>query len=134
MSDRTMGGDKPAPLVLLKRFVWPGLAIVSAVVSAAGLTIEILKELRGWSSEEVLVGYLSLSYEANVPNFYQAALLLACATLLSLSAMAARRRGDGFIGRWWILACGFLYMSFDEAAQLHELAGKLMSMKGIFYF
>jgi hypothetical protein len=60
--------------------------------------------------------------ECNIPSWYSASLLLACALLLAIIAAAHRRQRDSNPGHWLILSLIFLLMSLDETAQFHELA------------
>jgi len=113
------------------RLAGRSLAICSTCVIAAGLAVEVIEELLGMR-DAWFVAYLSLSYEANVPTWYSAALLLGCAALLSMCAGAARRDG-GPKRRWWLLAAGFLYMALDESVEIHERA-HFIHARGILYF
>ncbi len=61
-----------------------------------------------------------LNGEGNIPAWYQAMTLLAAAMLLAVIANAKQRTGDSFRVHWSLLALGFVLLSFDEAAELHE--------------
>lgn len=98
------------------------LAIV-CVVSLAGLAAELV-------GHEVLVSYLSLSYEGNVPTWVATTLLFASA----LTAASIARDALAFRRHWWGVAAVFAYASLDETAQLHEHLGGLVSAGGVLYF
>ncbi len=104
-------------------------AFVAALpsISALGLIAE-LAGARGRG--EGLVPMFSLSYEQNLPTWYASGLLLLCARALTevASLEAATRRGFG------ALACGFAYLSIDEAVEIHEHAGSLYAGSGLLYF
>jgi hypothetical protein len=85
-----------------------------------------------------LVNLFSLDREGNVPTWFSASLLLACAFLLSIITLVRRMDSD----RWWRYWCGlaviFLYLSMDEAASIHELTitpvRNLLDVGGIFHW
>lgn len=58
--------------------------------------------------------------EESFPTWYSSALLAVTALSLGLHTMACRRRRDGLWGYWWGLAAGFLALSIEEVAGLHE--------------
>lgn len=75
--------------------------------------------------EDVFVEYVrlfNLSGEGNIPAWFSALGLMVCAGLLAfIAAEKASRRDRRFINNWRLLAVIFLYISIDEAAQIHEL-------------
>lgn len=64
---------------------------------------------------------LHLNGEGNFPAFYSALQLLACALVLASIARVSWRTNSRWRFHWALLSLGFLYLAFDEAAQLHEL-------------
>ena len=103
------------------------LLTTTSVVVLLGLGAEIASA-SGVDSR--LVGFFSLSVEGNLPTWYASSLLLACAALLGAmahSATADRRH-------WGTLALIFVYLSLDEAAELHENLGGLFGTGGVLYF
>lgn len=78
-----------------------------------------------------------LDYEANLPTWFSAGLLLYAGILLAFVAVDQARRSAPFVGRWRFLAGVFVYLSIDEATSIHELAGpplREMGVGGIFYY
>jgi hypothetical protein len=65
-----------------------------------------------------------VDFEANVPTWWSAMLLLASAATAGLLARAARDAGDDRWPDWLTLAVLFVAMAADEAASLHELLQK----------
>lgn len=104
------------------------LLAVTAGVSLAGALAEIGEYELGWP--EPLVEQLSLSYEGNLPTWYASVLLFSCAVLLASIARAGVPRRAG----WWGLAAIFVYLSLDEAIELHEHLGRLVEGEGVLYF
>lgn len=110
------------------------LIVTTALVAAAGLAAEVLREVYRLPSRHGLVPMFSLSYEQNVPTWYSSALLFACALLLALIARGAQRAKARDAGRWWLLSAAFLYISIDETACIHEGASKFFDLGGVLYF
>lgn len=108
------------------------LWLLSALVIAAGGVAEAWRVIRG--DGEGYVAYFSLSYEQNLPTYYSSVLLLLCALLLALIAAGVRESGERHLWHWRVLALGFAYMSLDEAVEIHEFAGGLLHLSGVFYF
>jgi hypothetical protein len=101
-----------------------------AVVSGAGLVIELVSSRWSTDAVDALVGLLSLSLEQNLPTWYAASLLLGCGLLLVAIARDARAHRR----RWALLSAGFFAMSLDETAELHEQLGGLVGGSGVLYF
>ena len=82
------------------------------------------------------ISFFDLNAEINLPTWWSTALLLICAALTAL--MAALKRNDRFWWGWFFLALGFLFMSLDEVAQLHEkLSGPVreaLHLSGFLYY
>lgn len=68
-----------------------------------------------------LMRFFHLGYEANLPSYWSALVLLAAGALLGLIHLHVRRSTiPSFSRHWAVLALGFVYLSFDEATQIHE--------------
>jgi hypothetical protein len=85
-----------------------------------------------------VVRLVSADGESNIPSWYSAFLLLLSAVLLATIASAFKRNGERG-ARWLALSIVFLYLSLDEAAQLHEMLSKPMrallgGTDGFFYY
>lgn len=50
--------------------------------------------------------------------------MLVASALLAIIAAGKQHSGDRFRSGWWILAAGFLYMSADETASIHEMLNR----------
>lgn len=110
------------------------LAVATAVVSLAGLVVEVLKSIYRWKGRRGLVPLLSLSHEQNVPTFHTATLLLLAASMSALLAARSRRRDRRDALAWWGLAAGFFYISVDEVLELHEQWGRPFHYGGVLHF
>lgn len=76
-----------------------------------------------------LMASLSVNAEAALPAWYSSALLLLCA---ALCADVARTTGPRLQRRrWTVLAVLFVYLSADEAAQLHEIGTNVVDRAGV---
>lgn len=106
------------------------LFLISGLVCAAGLAVELARYGGSLDPEAWLRSALSLSYEGNLPTWYSAGLLWTAA--LGLGACGAREESRDR-SRWWMLAALFMLMSLDEAISLHEELGGA-ELHGVLYF
>ena len=121
-------------IVLSKSTLSRPFFVLLFFVVAAGVAVEVLGAYAHLSTQSGIVALFSLSYEGNVPTFYSAAILSLASVLLVFSAIAAKKTGDGFVPHWWVLALGFFYIAVDEVFSIHEMAGGLLQLSGVFYF
>lgn len=105
-----------------------GLGIGVAGLSIAGLCAEIGGYVLGWSDRAVEL--FSLSYEGNVPTWAASSLLVLASGALAMCA----ERATIDRGAWWGLSVIFLFMSLDEAIEIHEHLGGLVQGGGVFFF
>lgn len=66
-----------------------------------------------------LIPLFNLDGQGNVPAVYSALLLL-CSALLTVIAVASRKRAAWGVPHWFGLAVVFLFLAVDEALSLHE--------------
>lgn len=87
-----------------------------------------------------LYAFFDLGSEANLPTYVSAFNLLLASFLLGLIAVEASGRQQKYSRYWWGLMVGFLVMSVDEIAQVHDgIIGPLLVRvwgqgEGILYF
>lgn len=120
-------------VVLHERTIRRGLFLTSALVALLGLIAELLHYLAP-TLRWAILPFLSLSVESNFPTWYSSGLLAGCALLLILIAVGVRQSGAAFFRHWLALGLVFLYMSLDEAIELHENLGQLVELHGVLFF
>lgn len=67
-----------------------------------------------------LVPLFNVNYEQNIPTLFSVILLLLSGSLLALIFCLHRKQHSKLRIYWAILSLGFIYMSIDEFAELHE--------------
>lgn len=67
-----------------------------------------------------LVPLFDVDTEGNIPTFFSVAMALFSVVLLTIIALDARHRASADASYWFVLAAGFLFLSYDEAFQVHE--------------
>jgi hypothetical protein len=112
------------------RTVTATLAAIITVLVLADVAGQIATYNFGHPTVFGLVPLFDLDRESNVPAWYSASVLLICAEALALVAFAKRRAGDRYRWQWAGLAVGFLYLSADEGAGIHEFIGPLFAGVG----
>jgi hypothetical protein len=114
-------GLKPLPFSPLD--VGRALFTVVVVLTALSVTGHGLQYFYGTHRFLQYVRLFNISGEANIPTWFTSIALFSSAILLSGIANQERERGEQrFLRHWWVLVLGFVYISLDEVAQIHELA------------
>ena len=96
-------------------------AVLLVMASSAGQLITY------WSGHPEVYGLVHLFFlgdEGNVPTYFSAVILLLGALLLAVIAVLKGQSGDRYRRYWAALSFVFVYMSVDEAAQVHELMSR----------
>lgn len=93
------------------------MAVVTLGFTALSLLFEMLNHAARTGDGAGRMQLFDLDADQNVPTWYSASLLLICAVLLA--AIAAVASGIHRL-YWGGLSVGFLYLSADEAASIHE--------------
>lgn len=99
---------------------------ITVALSLISLSIAVVGTATGHGRMMGLGHLFSVAAESNIPTWYSSSALLICAMLLGMIAAGKRARGDRFDAHWRVLALALLFMSVDEAASIHELAGVVM--------
>ncbi|MDN3493006.1 hypothetical protein [Winogradskyella bathintestinalis] len=85
----------------------------------------------------LLVKFLNVNLEANLPTYFSALVLLGDAILLAVIAYGCRAIGDKF-WHWIGLSAMFIFISLDEMIQIHEQLRApmeaLFNTSGLLYF
>ena len=76
----------------------------------------------------LLLQLFDVDEENNLPTWYSAFLLLAASVLLWVCAQTKRAAGDPWFGHWVVLAVGFLLLSVDEVAGVHETINSIIAI------
>jgi hypothetical protein len=127
-------GNEDAEIALPATWARRILAGATAVVSLAGLAVEVLKSIYRWKGRSGVVPLLSLSHEQNVPTYFTVILLFLAASASALLATAARRGERRDRLPWWGLALGFFYISVDELVEIHEQWGRPFDLDGVLHY
>lgn len=97
--------------------------MIIAGLALSNLPIAVMDE---WGHHAFL-GYsrlMRLEEEANIPSFFSALALLACA-IVAWAIHMQLPRSDRDRGAWRLMALFFGFLALDEAAMLHELGNRL---------
>jgi hypothetical protein len=121
------------PIVVQERTLHWVLFSAAGIVSLLGLAAELVHQLVPSAHSPVLPMF-SLSVEANFPTWYSSLLLAACGISLLIIAAGVRQSAGKFYRRWALLGAVFVYMSLDEAVELHEHLGEILDLHGVLYF
>lgn len=107
------------------------IALAGSAVLVASHLVAYWDYVRRGRTTLGAIRYLDLDFEATAAVWFGSSLLLAIALVLAGIAIDARASGDRYRRHWAALAVVFVYLSLDEAAQLHELLqGPLGTLTG----
>lgn len=95
----------------------------------AGSAVQLIKYNFGHDYIFGLGHLFNLATDVSIPAWYSSATLLLCSLLLGIIYLAKRRNAERFALHWAVLSLIFLYLSIDEAAQIHEIIGVTLSQK-----
>ncbi len=93
--------------------------IVVFVVAHMAFSINRYMVQASFFAADNLYVVFDLWAESSIPSWYSVSLLLACAALLGIIAVAKRQVADRYARHWLGLALIFLALSIDDAADLH---------------
>ncbi len=113
----------PAALTIPRRRVLGSLIAATALLALAFVATHMLK-LHGYPEQMGFRRLFNMDGEATLPAWFSSTLMLVASALLAIIAAGKQHSGDRFRSGWWILAAGFLYMSADEIASIHEMLNR----------
>lgn len=116
------------------------LAVTALVLVLVHITGQVAKYVWEHDTAYGLIRLFDLDNENNIPSYFSASLLLVAALLLSFISALKKSTHAVYGFQWALLSLGFLYLSIDEAASLHELLNRPMKSLlgryagGLFFF
>jgi hypothetical protein len=116
----TPGPDVHPRLILSRGRVTKLLGLSVAVLFLLSLAGQIARYHLGYPTLLGLVDLFYLDEENSVPTWYQSAVFLLAAGLLTIIGLGARSSGAPFATHWLVLAAICIGLSLDEVASLHE--------------
>ncbi|MEG4350955.1 hypothetical protein QUA70_22025 [Microcoleus sp. LAD1_D5] len=114
------------------------LRVVTCLAVLSFLSQMSLYYLPDYPLREYIARVFNVDAERNLPTFYSFLALLFSSLLLGVIAHAKNLDSDRYKNHWKILSFIFLYLSLDEAGQLHEKfinpMRSLLNASGFLYF
>ncbi len=96
------------------------LSVATLLLLLAHLASYAVQASVSTSTAEALDGLFNLSRENNFPSYFSAALLLAAALLFYSVQLSVKAVKEKWQQHWRLLAAVMVFLSVDEAVQLHE--------------
>lgn len=111
-------GEQQLRLTVPVRVIGTCLLVLAAALAVGHLAVHTLAELDVITFEGRLVKAFDMDEEVSIPTWVSVMLLMGIAVVLMLIAAATGARAQR---RWWVVfAIGFVALSLDEGAALHE--------------
>jgi hypothetical protein len=103
------------------RKIATGLGVFALVLALVSLTAQFIKYVGGVEKAYGLIPRMDVDREMSVPSLFSVELLFSLVLILAVIAIYKCKSHDKYRFQWVILALGFLFMTFDEGASIHEL-------------
>jgi hypothetical protein len=103
-----------------------GLLILVTGLLLGGMVTQYIRYAYGADVQLGFVRLFNLEGENNLPSWYSSVALLLCSAALGNIGLQRRHEGNPWAWHWLALAFGFLCLSADEAASIHEMAAPLV--------
>ena len=116
----------PALVTIDRRRVWRAQLALITLLGIASLLVQVGVYKFDHESLGGLAQLFNANGEGNLPTYYSALSLLACALLFAVLGAAEREASPSAAGGWLGLAAVAGLASLDEAAVLHETMGSLI--------
>jgi hypothetical protein len=94
------------------------LVAICPIVSVAGQSMKYFKECVDLLD---LITLVDICKELTLPSMFSTYLLFVAALLLGVITCLKRNEKGRHVFEWLFLTAGFLFMTFDEGASIHEL-------------
>ena len=98
----------------------PRVLLIMALVLLAAHAVLAIYHYRVEELSWLLLQLFDVDEENNLPTWFSGSLLLTTSAFLWLCARKKRADADPWFRQWYALAVGFLLMSIDEVAGIHE--------------
>ena len=103
-----------------------GLLVVVTGLLLGGIVTQYIRYSYGNESQLSFVRLFNLEGENNLPSWYSSLALFLSSAALGTIGLQRRQERNPWAWHWLALAFGFLYLSADEAASIHEIAAPLV--------
>lgn len=92
------------------------MLLIAVELTLAGMYVVVNNAMGPWRLRPLF----DMNAEANIPAWFSSLQLFAIGFVLFLAASSSLRRADGLAGLLRVLGVGFVFLSMDEAAMVHE--------------
>lgn len=99
------------------------LLLTIFALTAASLTLNLLRIYTGRETIFNLIRLLDLDGEGNLPAIFSVLMLISSSALLSFIALDHKRSGKAYL-HWLWLAVVFCCLAFDEGGGIHEITSE----------
>ena len=96
------------------------LFLLVVALTAVSLSLNLIRIYMGYETIFGLLRLFDLDHESNLPALFSVSLMFASSVFLAVIALDHRKAGNAY-AHWMVLSVVFLYLSFDEAAMIHEM-------------
>jgi hypothetical protein len=108
--------------------IFPRVLLIAALALLACHTVMSIYHYQVEELPWLVFQLFDLDQENNLPTWFAAFLLSSSSALLWMCAHTKSAEGDRWSRHWYVLAVGFLLMSLDEVAGIHETVNSMIEV------
>lgn len=132
VEEKRAGGEKENEAIaatnfldLSKQKIAIVLFLITALVVVAHVIVYFLQQVLSPAVWDSLDGLFNLSRENNFPTYFSAFLLVVAGLLARILYLYKKKAGSTYSMQWLLLSFVFIFLSLDEAVQIHERLTKI---------
>jgi len=96
------------------------LAATAVLLIGMGIVVALLLTYTSYKTAVGIIPFFNMDLESTITSYYSSFILLISSCMLALITLNRKKVGDRYWRHWCSLALGFLFMSIDESASIHE--------------
>ncbi|QNE39485.1 hypothetical protein F1C16_07935 [Hymenobacter sp. NBH84] len=96
------------------------LAFIAMLLIIMGIVVAILLTYTPYKTALGIIPFFNMDLESTITSYYSSFILLFSATILSFIAQECKSIENSYWRHWYGLSIGFLFLSIDESASIHE--------------
>jgi len=112
--------DEPGLIVIRTKLISIIMEVMVILLAIVSITGQYLKYYTEYDEAFGLIPLFNMDKELSIPSMFSVLILFFAALLLLVITILKKKCNDSHICGWAILAFGFMYLTFDEGATIHE--------------
>jgi len=107
------------------RYLLAILVAIAVLLIGMGIVVALLLTYTSYKTAVGIIPFFNMDLESTITSYYSSFILLISSCILALITLDRKKAGDSYWRHWCSLALGFLFMSIDESASIHEFLANI---------